>query len=613
MKKTFLILASLLLLLHGQAMAAVRAFLNQDHAYIGDPVTLTIEVDGNSNARPDLTVLKKSFRILGTGTSSNVSIVNGVTSSKKSWNVTLMPQGKGQLTIPAIQVGAEKSQPLMLTVTDVPAEVKAQLRDHVILEAETGNHNDTVHVQQQISYILKLYTDDDVVSGELIAPQIKNAVVEQISEDKRYRATRNGKTFNVLERHYVISPERSGRLNIPPAQFRGKLKQPRKKQPSSRRRSPLDDFFNRDGFFNDPFSQDFFNDPFSDDFFAGTPFGNPGKPIRTSSNALSIKVLPVPKNYHGQNWLPAEEIQIQDSWDEHLPPFKVGEPVIRSLRFQAKGLSGSQIPELTLPEPNGMRLYPEPAKTETRTDGETVYGISEQSITYIPNQAGNITIPKVSIDWWNTRTGKQETVTLPARVIEVKPGAAKMSKPAPNNSSAEKKSANKPATSKPDFADQQPATSTSGNRSLWVVIGIAAAAILLGLLWRLIKPQKKRTTKQPTQPAAAPKTRIDKRAIKKALQQACENNNASEAARQLLKLAAATWPQNPPQSLGALASRVTKGQEAIRELDRQLYASADSQWQGAQLWTAVRDGLKGSETHDNNEQTGIAGLYPGHD
>ncbi len=599
--KKFSIATLILILLSitSQVTAAVRAWVNQSTVYVGDPVTLTIEADNQSAPRPDLSVLEKDFRILGTGTSTHVSIVNGRSSATKSWNITLQPLGQGKLSIPSIAVGKEKTQPLTVTVTDIPEQVKAKLRDHVMLEASVSNSDEPVYVQQQVSYTIKLFTDGNVISGELIAPQIDNAVVEQISADKRYQVVRNGKSFNVIERHYVISPERSGELHIPPAQFRGRLKEPKKQQPRRHPRSPFDDFFN----------DDFFND----DFFSGTPFGDPGKPIRTSSNAIDIKVLPVPDAYHGKHWLPAEEVKIQDSWKTHLPEFKVGEPVVRSLRFQARGVAGSQIPPLDIATPNGMKVYPDPAKTDTLTDGEMAYGVSEQSITYIPNQAGKITIPEVKIDWWDTIAGKQQTTSVPAITVEVQPGAGGKTRTTSSQPTVqqipEKKTGNT-ATS-----EQSPADSST---RIWPYLALLALLITGGIAWRWVvnarKPaaisDKNDQTTAMHRPVSAA---IDKHMARRALKQACDDNDAQKAAQQLLLLAKAQWPDNPPQSLGALADRLAEGADTIRELDQYLYGTGTSHWNGSKLWNTVKDGFQPRLDNPDHKQAGMAALYPNRD
>ena len=594
MKKFKFIFSTLLLLLFStQSQATVRAYLNQNTVYEGDPVTLTLEVDSNSAASPDLSVLKSSFRILSTSTSSSVQFINGVSTSSKRWIVQLQPQKMGQLEIPAIALGAEKSEPITLNVTDTPPDVKAKQRETAMLEASTGDSEKAVYVQQQIPYTLKLYTDDNVMSGELFPPEIDHAVIEQLSKDKQYRVTKNGKAYNVLERHYVISPEHSGLLTIPPARFKGTQKAP-SQHPQSR-------FFARDGFLNDTFGND---------FFSGTPFGNPGKPIQTSSASISINVQPVAADYHGKNWLPAESLELTDSWAEKAPEFRVGEPAVRHLKLKAKGLSGSQIPDIPLDKPAKIRLYPDHKESETLTDGKTIYGVSEQNITYIPDQAGKTTLPAISIDWWNTQTGKQETLTLAEKTIDILAGEADTNIAPLQSASTTEKNNLLPAGKEPAAATvKQDAPPINSNKTPWLVAGVLGFLLLLSLLWNFRKkPGIIAPTSQPRSPEAP--VVANKKHIRQALRQACEQNDAATAAKQLLKLAQAQWPTAPPQNLGALADRVTSGSEEIRQLDRALYAASIADWQGKNLWQAIQNGLQTHPTNDPENTHELGNLYP---
>ena len=178
------------LLLCMPAVAEVRAHLDRDRVYVGDPVTLVIESSGASSGDPDLSPLKKDFRILGTATSTQFSFVNGRTSNRTTWTVQLGPLQLGKLRIPPIQVGAEQTAALELEVTEVPEQVSAQQSEHLFLEAEVdiGDH---AYVQQQIPYTLRFYSDDTVVSGELRAPQPKDALIRHLGNDRHYNVTRN--------------------------------------------------------------------------------------------------------------------------------------------------------------------------------------------------------------------------------------------------------------------------------------------------------------------------------------------------------------------------------------------------------------------------------------
>ncbi|MEE9445964.1 MAG: BatD family protein, partial [Cocleimonas sp.] len=79
----------IMLLTMSNALAAVKASLEQATVYEGDPITLLIETSQNTNAKPDLSVLQKDFQVLATSTSSQVNVFNGERSFKKTWTVSL--------------------------------------------------------------------------------------------------------------------------------------------------------------------------------------------------------------------------------------------------------------------------------------------------------------------------------------------------------------------------------------------------------------------------------------------------------------------------------------------------------------------------------------------
>ncbi|MGB5338697.1 MAG: BatD family protein [Gammaproteobacteria bacterium] len=92
--------------LSAPALAGVRAQLDRNTVYEGDPVILIIESDGQHSGEPDLAALNRDFKVLGNSTSTRVSIINGRRSDKTSWTIQLEPRHKGKLTIPPVRVGS---------------------------------------------------------------------------------------------------------------------------------------------------------------------------------------------------------------------------------------------------------------------------------------------------------------------------------------------------------------------------------------------------------------------------------------------------------------------------------------------------------------------------
>lgn len=570
--------------------AAVKAYVNQTTVYQGDPVKLTIEADHNAD-RPDITGLKKDFVIQSTGQRSSFSMVNGNSTYTKSWEIQLMPKGMGKHTIPAITVDGESTRPITVEVAQLTAEAVERNKEHVIVEATIDPGMVSPYVQQQIPYQIRLFTDETVRNGDLYPPNLENAVIEQISGDKQYSISRNGKSFDVLERNYVIMPEKSGKLVIPPALFKGKqFISSDNQQP---RAGKIDDFF-KDPFFNDP-------------FFSSA--NGRSKPITNRSEQLEVDVQPVPAEFKGDHWLPAEELVVLDSWEKDLPTFKVGEPVMRTLSLNIKGLAGPQIPEYMVAEPGKMRVYPDQAKTDSRSDGSKIYGLREQSISYIPAEAGKVTIPELKIDWWNVLEKKQQTFVLPARTVEVMPGASGKTSLAPaqkRDAAASGEDDNKTAANEIEHSNEGNADSWS---PAWLILPLLLIPVYFFYRYRNRKSVSKTKAGKEKQAIVENTAKPAQRQLLQTLKQSCENNDKSTTARALLQLAEAEWPEHPPKNLGSLADRLQQGGELVRELDRRLYAEDSVAWDGLALWQVFKDGLPVSMSASEKEAA-IAELYP---
>lgn len=608
-----------LLLVVGPVEAAVRATLDRGTVYAGDTFTLTIESDGlQSGLQPDLTPLEKNFDVLGTSTSTQVRIINGRRSDKTRWQVQLQPRHTGQLRIPPLSVGGQQTAPLQLKISKAPQQATTQAGQHVFVEAEINSAGKQTYVQQQIPYTVRLYYDGRLQEGELSAPKLENAIIEQLGEDKSYTAERNGQQYNVVERQYVISPEKSGSLRIAPATFTGSIIVPQPRKQSRRRSRLMEEFLGNSPFANDPF---FRNSLLNDSFLSNSPFGGSTKPITARSRSINMNIKPRPVTV-GRNWLPAEAVTLDDSWTQKPPRFRVGEPVSRTITIETKGLSGSQIPELAIATPANTRLYPETPKQESRTDGKTIYGVRTQTLTYIPGTQGTLNVPALTIDWWDTRRNKAASTILPALQFKVLPaaGTGNEVKAAPRSPAAQQSPAASPAN-KATQANKESglpetifATIKTNESWLFTGGGLLLILVLLGLMVRRTKQRRQvsapgtvKQTQQPTQ-----QIRPNQKSALRALQKACTANDRHAAVAALLSLGHAHWPDAPPRSLNALAARIENGQTQLGELDRSLYAADTSNWNGAALWDEFRHGLQEKKMTRINQDDGLNPLYPQH-
>jgi hypothetical protein len=589
----------LLLLIAHPTQAEIQAALDRTTIYDGDTVTLIIEAVGaDQDADPDLAVLEKDFNIIGTSSSRQIQIINGRRSDKRQWRVELEPMQMGEIRIPAIAVGSASTSPLTLRVEEAPTAVADAGEQPLFLRLEIADADKNPFVQQQIRLKLQLFYRVPLVEGNFAHLQPQNAVVDRLGDDRRYQTTINNQSYQVIERHYALFPEKSGELLIPSVSFTGRVAS------ATSQRSPFGQF-----------------DSMMDRFFKGNPFGERGKRIRVRSQPLTLEVRPRPQNYPGDYWLPSEKLVLEDSWAKGPPELRVGEPVTRTIAVKAKGLESSQLPDIEVADVEHVRIYPEQVAVENHTDGNWVFGTRIQNIAYVPSRLGPVSLPEIRINWWNTVSNKSETAVIPAWELQVLPATGSDHPATP------------PVQAAADggVGETQPQTEPAGTamtqqgpaRSHWLrnhwpwlaaIVILVLAAAGLPTMQRRRRNRLSSATEVPNHapaPATSKPVKTDNSKIRRTVQQACELNDAQASSRALLLWAESVWPDHPPRSLGSLAKRIDAGSEQVRQLERALYSPDHEQWNGSSLWQVFSEGLITKSTAEaSTDSAGIAPLYP---
>jgi hypothetical protein len=348
-----------------------------------------------------------------------------------------------------------------------------------------------------------------------------------------------------------------------------------------------------------------------------------GEPARARSEALEFDVSPSPAGFSGEHWLPATELRIEDSWRPadggKLPRLAVGEPASRTLTLVAKGLSGSQIPEIDVPAPGGFRVYSETVEADTRSDGETVIGISRQRVTMIPTTGGDFEMPVITVPWWDTEMGEERIARVPAISVTVAgPVAARPPEVDAATSAARGGQAGQATNVVPPEKSAEESPEARLLDWLWIVVAVGVVAALVLVLAAIYRRNRARTSSLPADGLAARRTHSSQleRDLKQNLRRACEKNDPQLAVCALMEWAAWRWPEDPPQGLGALAARCEPQRAVIQRLEQRLYGAAREQtvWDGNSLWSSIKDGLCDSSTQETSASSGrdqgLAPLYP---
>ena len=539
----FTLIASLIAIapLHA-ATPAARAWLDRDTMHLGETVTLNVETEGDAGGQPSFNALSQDFSMLGTQSSQQVSIVNGSSSAKTVWAVGLEPKHAGRITIPALTVGSAQTAPIALTVLAQPAGAQGKPGDDVFLEVTAEPL--TPYVQQQVRYTVKLYFSFGLTDGNLSEPQADGIVVQRLGQDKSYLATVGDRRYHVMERHYALTPEKSGALELPALAFRGNAL----------------DAADPTGFFSRP------------------------RTISARSDAVQLQVRPKPATWTSDPWLPAESMLLKD--DSELPTeIRVGDPVTRTIRLQAQGLGFEQLPELELTAPENAEIYPDKADTRTRDDGTWLYGERVRKFAFVPTKPGTLTIPGMSVSWWDTAHDRMQTTELAAHTLTVLPPAGKTTNgaAAATASPADGEAANV-APSSPSIMTPTPARPTSVR--VWQVL--AALGFLLWLATLALWWRSRRA--DPIAAANAPPA-SGISAQRAAFLRAAALGELAGAERALVAWARSERPD--VRNLGELGVRLQDAaqRDAIAALQRARYAGASAQGVGSQLERAFKGGF----------------------
>lgn len=533
--------------------ASIRVAPDRNPVSLNESFNLVFTATEKPDDDPDFSPLEKDFKILSQGQSSQMSIDNGHFSRTTEWTLTLMPKQAGTFTLPPIAFGSDRSEQAVITVQagteEAPAESTAPRE--VLLEVQAEPRNP--YVQAQVRYTVRVLRRVNFNGAELSEPVVHDALVERLGEDRGYQAERGGQQYAVIERQYVIFPQKSGPLRIEPLTLEAQI--------PTGGRSRFNSFF-----------------------------GMGSRVVRAQSKAVELNVRPIPAGFTGRHWLPAESLELMETWSQTPPRTEAGEPITRTLALRAKGATVGVLPELA---PNLERaigdqakLYPDqPAMNEEkRPDG--IISSRQEKTALLPGRAGKITLPAIEIPWWNTRSDRMEVARLPEQTLIVTGAAGEPAPTAPPAAEPEPAEAIPAVSQKPDAANLAvPAAPLTADPWFWSTLVAAIGWLLTALFWLRARQSPASLLKDGGQ-AELPGLRAATRAVK----EACRSGDPARARDALLVWAAARWPTDAPSSLAALARRSGGGlAQAIAELERALYSRSGSCWNGETLGRLIAE------------------------
>lgn len=368
------VLAALLLWLPLLAWAQPRAWLDRDRIALGDTVMLNVESDQGT---PDFTPLRTDFDLSGQTSSRQVEWRNGSMQQRTLYGVALSPRRSGALVVPGLQVGSARTAPLTL---QVDAAAVAGPDSNAVAFIETVVDDETPYVQQSVGVVVRLYFASQLASGELVLDTPAGASLQRVGDDRTDVRQVNGRRYNVVERRFLLVPERSGALRLAGARFSGR---------------------SAGGFF--------------DDFFGG---GDGRMNATGADRTLQVQAQPAQAP---QPWLPLQGLQLR--YTSAPARAHAGEAANVVVEAIAEGATRAQFTDLPVPDVgNAAQVFAEPAQYEESFNGSTPRLTITRRYSIVPRQPGSLVVPGPRLPWWDVRAGKPQEAKLPDLTLAVAAG-----------------------------------------------------------------------------------------------------------------------------------------------------------------------------------------------
>ncbi|QCW25172.1 protein BatD [Lysobacter enzymogenes] len=369
----YLLKFALCLLLAGfsaGAAAQVRAWLDRSSIRAGETATLNVEVVGRVGGAPDYAPLSANFELVGTSVDTRIEPGAQGMVARSRYSAVLRPLRSGRMSVPPLQVAGQRTAPVDLYVEPTPAAVPEEAVGASDVFIDAAPDDSSPYVQQAVGWVVRLYASTPVLGGKIDQPVPDGASLTKVGDDLQYERTANGQRYTVVERRFLLVPERSGPLTMPAAVFEGRV---------------------------------------------GTTLieqltGSGGDARRAVSRARTLQVRPVPADAP-QPWLPLRSLTL--SYRSTPQQLRVGNSASLTIEASVDGAGLAQMPELQLPPIDGVQVFADPVQADETFVGGRPRVKLTRKFSLVPSREGEVRLDGLRLDWWDVNARAARTATLP--------------------------------------------------------------------------------------------------------------------------------------------------------------------------------------------------------
>jgi hypothetical protein len=160
--------------------------------------------------------------------------------------------------------------------------------------------------------------------------------------------------------------------------------------------------------------------PFTVRFASANAPGEQPVEHRLTTPALRIEARLPPGAEHVPSLISTSALTVSEQWTpEPKGKARVGDAFTRRVTRSAPDVPAMAFPPLPVTDLDGMAAYPKAPVVQDHSERGVFTGTRIDSVTYLCERPGTVTVPALVFPWWNVRTQTLETVTLPELTLHV--------------------------------------------------------------------------------------------------------------------------------------------------------------------------------------------------
>ncbi|MEM6279637.1 MAG: hypothetical protein AAF733_09170, partial [Verrucomicrobiota bacterium] len=155
-------------------------------------------------------------------------------------------------------------------------------------------------------------------------------------------------------------------------------------------------------------------------FAAREGFTGEAKEVSTSTDPVTLSFQRPPGTEDIPFLVSTGSLEVTETWNPTPGEASVGDVFRRTITQKSQSVPGMALVPAPRSVPEGVRLYEPSVETKDNFERGAFQGERRETLTYLLQNSGSVTLPEMEFAWWNPEAEKIERKTLSGVTIEVK-------------------------------------------------------------------------------------------------------------------------------------------------------------------------------------------------